>query len=135
MLLWKKVSTSTSTSTSHSQLENVNKTLILNIKNGKVKELSKENKSIIYRCLNYSKRKRLAELDTAIKLFSVNKIIDNKETIDKHNDNIICKVCFDNPITIACIPCGHLFCNKCIKSNKYCHICRQVIKYKQKIYM
>ena len=111
------------------------KNISIKIENGKVAELSKENKSIIYRCFNYSKRKKLTELDSAIKLFSINQIIDGKETKDKREETLSCKVCFDRPITIVCIPCGHLFCNSCIKTSKHCHICRQSIKLKQKVYI
>lgn len=42
------------------------------------------------------------------------------------NDNI-CTICYENIINVSCVPCGHTYCEKCIRipENNNCYICRQ----------
>jgi hypothetical protein len=42
-------------------------------------------------------------------------------------DNQLCKICFDKPIGVAMIPCGHMFCCKdcgLLMIDSHCAICR-----------
>ena len=47
----------------------------------------------------------------------------------------LCSVCFQDPVSFACIPCGHTFCGGCGgRQVTTCYVCRGVIKEKIKIY-
>lgn len=37
----------------------------------------------------------------------------------------ICCICMTEPIVMAMIPCGHTFCTNCSKRTTICHVCRQ----------
>ena len=115
------------------QVENVNKTINIEIINGKVNNLSSEEKKVIYECLSYTKRSKLVDLDNAITLQNMKHIMDKKDSYSEVN--YCCKICFDKPIEIACMPCGHMFCKQCFKTNnKFCHLCRQDIKDTLKVF-
>lgn len=49
----------------------------------------------------------------------------------------ICSICCENKINICCIPCGHIYCDKCIRvpENNNCYICRQNFYRILKIYI
>lgn len=36
----------------------------------------------------------------------------------------LCPVCLSSEVNVFCDPCGHSFCNKCIKNTHFCYICR-----------
>ena len=42
-------------------------------------------------------------------------------------NNNICSICCENIIDVSCVPCGHTYCEKCIRvpENNNCYICRQ----------
>ena len=47
----------------------------------------------------------------------------------------LCTVCFHDPVSFACVPCGHTFCGGCGGRQVItCYVCRAVIKDKIKIY-
>jgi hypothetical protein len=46
-----------------------------------------------------------------------------------------CPVCLDKPRSMACIPCGHLFCTECVKLCGDCPICRKSIDGAMKVYI
>jgi hypothetical protein len=46
-----------------------------------------------------------------------------------------CSICLLNPVSNAIVPCGHTFCEGCIKKqNINCYICRETIKDRIKLY-
>lgn len=45
----------------------------------------------------------------------------------------VCPICLNDEVKIFCIPCGHTFCESCIKTNK-CYVCRSQISKVQKLY-
>jgi hypothetical protein len=51
-----------------------------------------------------------------------------------NNDNN-CPICYENKINSCCIPCGHTYCNKCIKNTDNCYICRRYISRNIKIFI
>jgi hypothetical protein len=113
--------------------ETINTTIVINIKNGITSELNKEEKQIVYKCLSYTKQKKLIDLDNAIKFQSIKHIIDKKDAYSEVE--YCCKICVENPINVVCIPCGHLFCYKCLSLNpKVCHFCRQTITSTMNVY-
>ena len=51
-------------------------------------------------------------------------------------DQLLCKICFDNPVKITMVPCGHLAtCSECSKPLQQCPICRGPISAKQATFM
>ena len=47
----------------------------------------------------------------------------------------LCPVCFDGPINMCLIPCGHTFCSECLGNSRFqCAVCRTNITNKQKIF-
>ena len=48
----------------------------------------------------------------------------------------LCPVCFEEPINICLVPCGHTFCSNCITNNIriQCAVCRTNVTSKQKIF-
>ncbi len=46
-----------------------------------------------------------------------------------------CSICLENDRSICCIPCGHIYCHKCIITAKKCFICRKKIICINKIYL
>jgi len=46
----------------------------------------------------------------------------------------ICCICMTEPIVMAMVPCGHSFCTNCSKRTTACHICRQVVTSRMRIF-
>ena len=102
---------------------NITKNITISIIDGKIEKLSSENEEIIYKILYNKKRKILMDLDHAIDVYSIKHIINKKDKFAEVE--YCCKICLENPINIAILPCGHLFCNSCYeKSNNKCYNCR-----------
>ncbi len=46
-----------------------------------------------------------------------------------------CAICLTDPVSSAIVPCGHTFCNNCVKKqNTTCYICRGTIRERIKLY-
>jgi hypothetical protein len=102
---------------------NITKNITISIIDGKIDKLSSENEDILYRILYNKKRKLLKDLDHAIDVYSIKHIINKKDKFAEVE--YCCKICLENPINIATLPCGHLFCKACYKkSNNKCYNCR-----------
>lgn len=39
-----------------------------------------------------------------------------------------CPICLTNEVNVFCDPCGHNYCDKCMKTTHYCYICRVKIQ-------
>lgn len=48
--------------------------------------------------------------------------------------NYMCSICLTNTVDVFCDPCGHTYCESCIKSN-YCFLCRVKIDKVKKLYL
>lgn len=47
-----------------------------------------------------------------------------------------CSICLNDPISYAFVPCGHTFCNMCVKKqNLACYICRSPIRERLKLFI
>ena len=46
-----------------------------------------------------------------------------------------CSICLTDDISIACNPCGHTYCDKCVYNSINCHMCRMPIIRTYKIYL
>ncbi|XP_040179864.1 E3 ubiquitin-protein ligase XIAP isoform X2 [Rana temporaria] len=59
-----------------------------------------------------------------------------EEKLRKLEEEKICKVCMDKPVSMVFIPCGHLVvCSDCAEALDKCPICCTIIQRRQKIFM
>lgn len=71
------------------------------------------------------------------------KLSENSTTIRKLGDaynifrtlsySYLCCICLQNTVDVYASPCGHTFCNACLKSN-FCYFCRKKVDKISKIY-
>lgn len=105
----------------------------VNINDGKICKLKKSEKKIIETALINEKKTTLINLQNAIKLQELKLIQDKKDAFSEVK--YCCKICLENEIDIALVPCGHLFCSKCYNNREqYCYLCRTDIKNILKVY-
>lgn len=79
------------------------------------------------------KEETLMALNMAIQQAENKLIILNSKL--KKSDNLVCGICFNNQINTTLIPCGHCYCDKCIKESNECFYCRKTITKKHKIFL
>ena len=91
-------------------------------------EKLKEDKSLL---IGYVKKETISMKQ----IQTENKFL--KETLEKYEEQNLCKICMDKEKCILFQPCGHLIiCENCIPSlEKKCPLCRQPIKKFVKAYM
>uniref|UniRef100_A0A6C0J6A6 RING-type domain-containing protein n=1 Tax=viral metagenome TaxID=1070528 RepID=A0A6C0J6A6_9ZZZZ len=66
---------------------------------------------------------------------SMEKIIKHKkEEYLKYNESMECNICMENNIDCVLVPCGHLYCSKCIVGIDICHQCRDRYSKIQKLF-
>lgn len=83
-----------------------------------------ENDNVLEIFKKYEIIRKQFEFLTNIQLYS--------NAISTH---VICPICCSNKISIACIPCGHTYCESCgNKLHNICMFCRNEIVNKHKIY-
>jgi hypothetical protein len=46
----------------------------------------------------------------------------------------ICCICMTEPIVMAMVPCGHTFCTNCSKRTLVCHVCRQTVTSRLRVF-
>ena len=66
------------------------------------------------------------------------KEVEMKELRNKLNDQNVCKICMENEVSTAFLPCGHVVsCNHCsnLQSVRTCPICRVRIEDKINVYV
>lgn len=51
------------------------------------------------------------------------------------NSKTTCKVCYDEDVDIALVPCGHTVCKNCFTALDKCHVCRKPIEGYVRLYM
>ena len=67
-----------------------------------------------------------------IQLRDILRVIRRLDIIEKEP---LCGICFDNSVTHAFVPCGHTFCNMCMKRQALtCSVCRTTSRDVVKIY-
>jgi hypothetical protein len=96
----------------------------------KIELKQKENK-IIYLCEELETEKCLNS-SLKIELNTQNKII--KDLKSDVNDFNKCSICYENKLSICLNPCGHCYCDICIKDTDNCFICRTNIINKIKLF-
>jgi hypothetical protein len=62
-------------------------------------------------------------------------IYDIEYNENYYNNDNNCPICYENKINSCCIPCGHTYCDKCIKNTNNCYICRRYISRNIKIFI
>ena len=60
-------------------------------------------------------------------------LLPQRTSLLTSNDPICC-ICMTETVVIAFVPCGHTFCTNCSKRNVACHICRQYITSRLRLY-
>ena len=76
------------------------------------------NQNEFYNVLKKNKLEELKTLDELIRISQAKSLINK-------NNALFCQICMDNKISICLVPCGHCFCENCIKNDYKCHICNQ----------
>jgi hypothetical protein len=94
-------------------------------------ELEQKENKIIYLCEELETEKCLNSF-LKIELNTQNKII--KDLKSDVNDFNKCSICYENKLSICLNPCGHCYCDKCIKYTDNCFICRTNIINKIKLF-
>ncbi len=79
----------------------------------------------------------IIENNILIKIINELKTENNKLKLDvkEKTQNSKCSICFENDLNICCIPCGHTYCDNCIKNSNKCYICRDTIIRTHKIFI
>lgn len=105
------------------QFDTTNKNIITNINNLK--------ESVIQQLQEREKQSdiRIKEQETIIRQLGKTYGILKSATL-----NYSCPICISNSIEVFCDPCGHTFCEGCMKSN-YCFLCRTKINKVKKLYI
>ena len=98
-------------------------------------EKLKEDKSLL---IGYVKKETISMKEIKENLTTIE--IENKnlkDTIEKNEDQKLCKICMANEKCVLFRPCGHLIsCEECVPSlEKKCPMCRQLIEEIVKAYM
>ena len=101
-----------------------------NQRDEKVYRALKKHKSMFYNILKKKKLEEIKMLDTIISENQAKALINEKNSVNKME----CSICMNHDINVCCVPCGHSFCHKCIKTTETCFICQQPVFMKQKIY-
>ncbi|XP_025019426.1 E3 ubiquitin-protein ligase XIAP [Python bivittatus] len=67
---------------------------------------------------------------------NLQKDLSTEEKLKRLEEEKICKICMDKPISVVLIPCGHLLaCQDCADAVEKCPWCCKVIAHRQKIFM
>lgn len=76
------------------------------------------------------------ELVEAYKKWNVcRQIVAFQHNFKTDNNCPQCIICLTDPISTAIVPCGHTFCNNCVKKqNTTCYVCRGMIRERVKLY-
>ena len=65
-----------------------------------------------------------------------NKINEYKKIINNFEDKMLCKICFEEKLSICLLPCAHVItCKKCSLNLQHCPTCRKKINTKLNIYL
>ena len=124
----------------------INKNILIEIKNNIWNNISSSEEITLFNCFRKKYKKKILELKNILDLLEYNVIIKQKNINAQLNLNEeyllyqkneikknlnCCVICYDNKIDTVLVPCGHLFCNKCIENSSECYFCRSNIQIKQ----
>ena len=70
-------------------------------------------------------RERCEYMDRLCRNGGLAEIVEERE---KWLQELTCIVCMDSRFNTVCTPCGHMFCDRCVKKLIYCAICRTKIR-------
>jgi len=71
-------------------------------------------------------------ISTVQKYSAIREILTSQRVMNSAEP--LCCVCMTEVVVIAFSPCGHTFCSNCSKKTAFCHICRQHIQARVKLY-
>ena len=92
----------------------------------------------IERVFQILKKRKLQELENIqylIKNKEMSLIMLDKSEQKKKQDALECSICLENKKNTALIPCGHVFCENCLRNTTICYNCRLPIEKTHKIYL
>ena len=121
-------------------MENDNCNINIIIKNKKIKN-NKKDIDLILKYIKNNKKKEIVEIDKLINITKLNLLIE-KQKLDElistqkkiNSSEIECKICYENKINLVIVPCGHVFCGKCLQNQNTCPYCRTKISNVQQLY-
>lgn len=77
----------------------------------------------------YLAHKKIVEENKNTHLLKIRQLVKTYKTIKEVNSTHICPICLSSNVESFLIPCGHTFCDKCIKKIRLsCFICRQEVQ-------
>ena len=121
-------------------MEKDNLSVNIVIKNKKIIN-KKKDIELILKYIKNNKKKEINEIDKLINITKFNLLIEQQklDELKLKNKQLIspeieCKICYENKIDLAIIPCGHVLCSKCLQNQHVCPYCRTKINNIQQLY-
>ena len=75
------------------------------------------------------------DIEKYLRKYDKRGLVRNKGNVENNNE-LKCKICFNNKIDVLCSPCNHVcICSNCSSRIKECPMCRKQIKKFDKIYI
>jgi len=69
------------------------------------------------------------------RFLAVRDIVIMMRAVQSNENEPLCTICLEEPVSYCISPCGHTFCTTCLRRQSVgCFICRTVIKDKIKVY-
>lgn len=86
--------------------------------------------------INVNKTKKLEDIDNNLRECSsiLSYLADTYSILKNTQIGNTCPICLSNNVDTFCEPCGHVYCNECIKPSLICYMCKGRIKKQYKIY-
>lgn len=86
-------------------------------------------------CTSFDTKKRNLEKAVESHLIVIKSLFKSYQSIKEVSMVHICPICLSDPVASFIIPCGHTFCDKCIRKMKHtCFVCRQDIQRFSQLY-
>lgn len=86
--------------------------------------------------INNTKSKKIQDIDKNLQECSsiLSHLTDTYSILKNAQIGVTCAICLSNNVDTFCEPCGHVYCNDCIKRSLICYMCKGHIKKQYKIY-
>lgn len=73
-------------------------------------------------------------LNTLQKYSALRDLMTPQRLSSTEHSEPLCPICLTEPVMLAFLPCGHTFCTNCSKRAFICHICRQPVTNRQRLF-
>lgn len=91
----------------------------------------------IYSCTGIMDiEKRIEDLNNATSKLKheLQKGVDIFQCMSLVNGVRPCPICLNAEVKVFCVPCGHTFCESCVKNIKRCYMCRNIVQSVNRLY-